>query len=228
MNRLLKALSQVLISTLLLFAGLEVLFRFIGAPGASHFVEKVVIQEKLSPHKPKGEFRVFAYGESTMHGSHYGPTSSPARWLGAYLKDFLPQRNIRVVNFARIGHGSDFTYDTFQSTLFYKPDLALFYLGHNDFLPGNRKDQIASEKGTMSYRLRLFLRKSYLISTVSRWIIQKRVEMKKDKPDDQIGSDVIEVSPLGIADTSTPPTDPFYAENVSFVKENILKIINEG
>ncbi len=225
----LKTVSQILLSTLFLFLILEVIFRFIGAPGASRFVEKVVIQEKLSLHKPKSEYRIFTYGESTMHGSQYGPISNPARWLAAYLKDFLPGRNIRVVNFARIGHGSDFTLETFRDTLAYEPDMAIFYLGHNDFLHGNRKYQLDAEKKEWSYRARDLIRRSYLISTIYRWVIRKRMELKNDQSDDRIEFSVIETPPSGIgAENSIPRNDPRYFENIQFFKENLGKILDLG
>ena len=225
----LKTVFQIFLSTLLLFLVLEVIFRFIGAPGASRFAEKVLIQEHLSLQKPKDEYRIFAYGESTMHGSQYGPISNPARWLAVYLKDFLPGRNIRVVNFARIGHGSDFTYETFRDTLPYKPDMAIFYLGHNDFLHGNQKYQLDAEKKEWSYRIRDLIRRSYLISTVYRWVIQKRMEFKSDKSDDRIEFSVIETPPSGIgAENSISPKDPRYSENIQFFRANLSQILDLG
>jgi len=229
MRIFLRITAQVLVSTLVLFAILEVLFRVIGAPGASRFAEKVVIQERLTPHKPKGEYRIFAYGESTMHGSHYGPTSNPGSWLEAYLKDFLPGKNIRVVNFARIGHGSDFIYETFRDTLVYQPDLAIFYMGHNDFLNGNRKYEIEAEQRTWRYKIRDLIRRSYLISTVYRWVVQKQMEFKEDRSDDQIEFSVIETPPSTIgAENSTPANGAFYKENIQFFKANMIKILDLG
>ena len=101
MKKIIRSILQILFATIILFLCLEGLFRLIGAPGGSKFVEKVVIEDHLTNKKPKGEYRIFTYGESTMHGAHYGPTSSPAKWLKAYLQDLLPHKNIRVVNFAR-------------------------------------------------------------------------------------------------------------------------------
>ena len=79
MKKLLISISQVLISTLVLFVILELVFRLFSVPGASEFVEKIVIRERLTREKPRDEIRIFTYGESTMHGAQYGPTASPAR-----------------------------------------------------------------------------------------------------------------------------------------------------
>ena len=62
---------QVLLATLLLFVILETVFYLFSFPqGASRFVEQIIIKESLSPKKPKGQFRIFTYGESTMYGAH--------------------------------------------------------------------------------------------------------------------------------------------------------------
>jgi len=205
---------------------LEAAFRFLGAPGGSSFMEKVIVGERLSPEKAPNEFRIFTYGESTMHGSQYGPTASPARWLGMYLKDYLPDKKIEVTNFARIGRGSEFTYDTFKQTLFYKPDLAIFYLGHNDFLFGNRKDHIESKKKGFAYQLKKLIKKSFFLSTIKRFFIKKRMERKQKVTDDKIEYDIIETPPQGIGQENAVLRDePLYLENVTFFKKNIERII---
>lgn len=219
-------LFQILLSTLVLFIVLEVLFRFWGAPGARSFVERIVIEEKLTRWKPAGEFRIFAFGESTIHGSHYAPVSSPIRWIEVYLKDFLPDKKIRVVNFARLGNGTDFAFSAFRDTLVYGPDAVIFYLGHNDFLYKSRKDHVLAMKSTWSYRLSRLIRRSWFLSTISRWIIQKRMELKGERFEDQIEFDIIESQPRGYGpENITPRSEPFYWENIDFFRQNVLKIV---
>jgi len=227
-QNVLKGIASALLGTLVIFLILEAVCFVAAVPyGASHFVEKIVIAEKLSPRKTAGEYRIFAYGESTMHGSQYGPRSSPARWLEAYLKDFLPDKEIRVVNFSRMGQGSDFTADTFSQTLCYKPDLAVFYLGHNDFLNQNRYFEIKAEKSTFQYAVRQLLMKSRLISLVSRWVLQRRLRRKADLPDDKIEYDTVETSPRSIGpENKDVRTEPRYWENIAFLRQNILKILD--
>lgn len=226
MKKLFGHIGGFLGSTLALLFFLEVLFHFIGAPGASRHIEKVLIEAHLGSRKPSGEFRIFTYGESTMHGSHYGPVSNPARWLEAYLKDFLPDHKIVVVNFARMGSSSEFAYGSFRDTLTYKPDLAIFYLGHNDFLRGNRKDHVQAERRMIRYQLRNFIRKSWFFSTGAKWVVSWRMKLKKEKPEVALESDVIEMPPLGIGtQNATPSHEPFYWENLEFFRENILAIL---
>lgn len=225
MGKLLKAIAAVLLSTLILFAVLEIAFRFIGWPGASSYVEGIVDREQLTPRKAKDEVRVFAYGESTMHGSHYAPTSSPARWLEAYLKDFLPAKNIKVVNFARMGRGSQFTYETFRDTLVHKPDIAVFYLGHNEFFPGSLKDSRKDREKKFSYWMRDWMRHSYLLSTIYRWVIQAK--MRRQNLEDRIEYEEIETMPPGIQeDLLTPPGTPLYQGNIDYFKFNIKRIMD--
>jgi tetratricopeptide (TPR) repeat protein len=227
----LKSILQILLSTLILLFILEIFFRFLGAPGASEFVERIVMQEGLGPKKPKGEIRIFTYGESTMHGSHYAPNSSPALWLKQYLKDFFPDRNIKVVNFSRMGQGGHFIRDSFKETQFYKPDYAIFYYGHNGFLPANRKNEIELEEQSLKFKIRQALKQSYFISTILRWVVIPN-KMKRRKYD-SIEYRVIETDPRGI-----PPANELiargtqeYKENLEFQKQNsidILKLVRQN
>jgi len=230
-GKLLKTTIQIAGATLLLFIALEGIFYAAGtAPGASHFVEAIVMREGLSTRKPQGEFRIFAYGESTMHGCHYAPVSSPARWLEFYLRDLLPERNIRVINFARLGKGSDFTYQTFRETLPYKPDLAVFYLGHNDFSKRHRKDDVLEEKETLGFKLKEGIKNSRFLSAFWRQIIKLKMKRKEMEVRDQVGYDLIETpihTGLGTS-YAVRRSDPFYMENVEFFTKNVSEMIANG
>lgn len=226
MKKVFLSIFQILFVTLLFFALLEIVFRFVGAPGASTFVEKVVLAEKLTPTKTKDEFRIFVYGESTMVGAQHAPQSSPPRWLEAYLTTYLPEKKVRVINFSRMGHGSAFTLDTFRETLHLKPDFTFFYLGHNDFLNGNRKDQLEPERQSLKFKLRKLSQKIFFISAVNRWIIARKVARKKQKLDDSMEYDVIETPPAGIGpENATPRNQPFYQENIQFFSQNVGSIL---
>ena len=226
MRKLLKNLWAVFLSTGLLLFFFEVIFRFIGAPGTSFFLEKVIIKEGLRPRKAPGEIRIFAFGESSLHGAHYFPVSSPSRWLQAYLKDFLPDKKIRVVNFARMGSGANFAYRAFRGTLFYQPDIAIFYVGHNAFLHRSRRKEVETEESSFNFHCRMFILKSYFIATVSRWFLKARMEARGGRSDDQIEFKVIETPPLGIGlENSMPRNGPYYWDNIDFFKENVAEIL---
>jgi len=228
-ERSIKTGTQVAIATICLFLALEMIFRTFGVPGASRAVEFTVIQNGLTLHKPKDEYRVFTYGESSMHGCQYAPVSNPARWLAAYLKDYLPNKKIKVVNFARMAIGSDTIYHTFKDTVAYKPDVAVFYMGHNDFLSQNRKSQVRKKEGRLSYVLRRLAQKSYLVSTLSHWWRSRALKQGPEDADDSIEFETIETPPLQIKpENIVPRTDPSYHENVEFFKDNLLKILRLG
>lgn len=214
----------VLISTvvfLLLLEGVCLVMRF--PKGASRFIETTVLKSKLSTHKTKGETRIFTYGESTMHGAHYWPYSNPAVWLNEYLKDFLPGKNVRIINFARIGQNSSFIYESFRDTLAYKPDVAVFYLGHNDFLPGNRFDQKDGRRDTWSVRFKWLYRQSRLISAVTRYAISKKLDRKSA---DQVGYSKIETPAGGYGpENQVVRTSPVYKKGVNVFRENVHNII---
>ena len=158
-----------------------------------------------------------------MHGAHYAPVSSPARWLEKYLHDFLPDKKIRVVNFARMGRGTEFAWRTMKQTLPYQPDLILVYLGHNIFLNRNRIADVSRERKRLRYKVRHFQKQSFFFSAVYREFIRMRILLKKDKPEDQMEFPVIETAPLSIGpENITPRNSQVYRENIAFFKEYML------
>jgi len=204
----------------------------LGLPqGASDFIERANINQHLTYRKPAGQFRIFVYGESTVHGAGYAPTSSPVKWLDAYLKDFLPGRDIKVVNYGRLGAGSAFIAQAFLDTLQFKPDLAIFYLGHNTFYLENRVATVNEINAKFTSRFKLWLHKSRLVSAIVREVIKVKIRRHSAKPTDVMGTAVIEtiISPEENGkDKIALPGSPLYQENVQFFKGNIEKIIGAG
>lgn len=194
--------------------------------GASKFIESVVIREGLLVKKPEGEFRIFAYGESTMHGSHYWPLSNPGRWLEAYLRDFLPGKKIRVVNFSRMGSESDFTFRAFRDTLAYQPDLVLFYNGHNELLAGNLNSEFLAKQKCIGTMLEKLVRQSRFVSWVIRKNIKWRMKFRSHSLDDQVGYDEVELRPAEDLTTQTVPrTGAIYQEEIGFFRQKLLDVI---
>ena len=71
-----------------------------------------------------------------MHGHYLYPRSTIKTWMKLYLQDLLPEasaRRVTITNFGRLGEGSDFITRAFIETIPYKPNLAVFYLAHNDY-----------------------------------------------------------------------------------------------
>ncbi len=228
MKKFLLSIGQTLLSTVLLLVVLEAGFRLAGMPaGANRFNEAVIIRNNLSVHKPADEFRIFVYGESSMHGSHYWPYSSPAQWMAVYLRDFLPNKKIRVVNFARMGQGSWRTLESFHDSVAYKPDLVVFYYGHNTFLPGNRKKEVEAKEGKKSAFWRHLMKESRLLSWGYRFAIAKRLQHKKEDAEDSIEYKVIESTPWGLGpENAFPNNSEGYRENLEFFRQNTQAIVS--
>lgn len=224
--------AYVLLSTLVLFLALEAACYFMGVPqGAGDYIERVILQQNLSLRKPPGQYRIFVYGESTIHGAGYAPASSPVKWLEAYLRDFLPDRDLKVVNFGRLGEESDFIAQSFLDTLQYRPDLAIFYMGHNTFYADNRADFVREREARFINRLRRFLRKSRLVCTLVRESIKFKIRRHAARGVDVMGGAEIETygDPLKEGDERiTVPGSPVYLENIAFFRANVEKILRSG
>jgi lysophospholipase L1-like esterase len=231
-KKVLLVIFQSILSTCLLLLLLEGAFLFLGFPqGASDFIERTILQKKLEFRKPSGQYRLFVYGESTVHGGGYAPFSSPVRWLEVYLQDFLPGRDIEVVNFGRLGEGSAFIAQAFRDTLQYKPDLAIFYFGHNTFIPENRKEFVESSEAEFGNRLKQWLRKSRFFSFLIRETIKLKIKIHSQKINDTMGDGKIETvnDPFDLEKGAIAvPGSTSYLENIQFFKANIEKIIKLG
>jgi len=85
------------------------------------------------PPKQKGEYRIFIYGESTVHGDpirEFGFVSQLAFWL----RDIHPEKPTEVYNFGRAGWPSAKVLQLVEETITYDPDLLIILVGHNEFL----------------------------------------------------------------------------------------------
>jgi len=226
---MLKTILQNVIIVLAYIITLEVILFFAGfPPGASNFTEAIVIRNQLNTKKSNDEIRIFAFGESTMKGAHYSPVSDPALWLDTYLKHYLPDENIRVVNFARMGRGIDYTLRVFKEALAFQPDIAIFYNGHNDYFPKERKDEIASESNPVKYLGRKILLKSRFVSWLNRILI--KIRMKRDKlQEDRMGHMIIETNPRSmIPSMRTPRNEDFYWKNLDYFRDRVTQILELG
>lgn len=224
LGKIIRFLGQTLASTLLLLLALELIFRLLGFPnGATRYAETIIIKNHLSTHKPKDEFRIFALGGSSMHGAHYAPYSSPARWMEAYLKDFLPSKKIRVDNFARMGQNSAYQAEVLQDVLAYKPDLIILYSGHNEFLPGARIDQVRAKKNKWSSKVGDWAKKSHFISAIVRMAIARRL----DRGADHMGNPLIESLPSDLGpENAVSRTSPLYKEVIDNYRANLNKMVD--
>jgi tetratricopeptide (TPR) repeat protein len=86
--------------------------------------------------KPANGWRVFVLGESSVKGLPY-ETGCFSDWLRIRLAAMLPDRAVEVVNAGNAGwHATDIRL-LLQECLEHEPDLLVWMVGHNEFVPHN-------------------------------------------------------------------------------------------
>ncbi len=89
--------------------------------------------EVFSREKKVNGFRVFVMGGSSAAGYPYTNTGAFSRYIKHYLELRYPDRDIEVINLA-ISAVSTYTLrDLLQGVIDQKPDLVIFYTGHNEY-----------------------------------------------------------------------------------------------
>lgn len=83
--------------------------------------------------KTPNTFRVFALGGSSMAGFPYHYNGMMSHVVRNVLEDGFPNKEIEVVNLGISAINSYTIYDMLDEVLEQKPDLLLFYAGHNEF-----------------------------------------------------------------------------------------------
>lgn len=105
--------------------------------GARYFpslqIKPQTSNDVLLKKKPNNGFRVFVLGGSSAYGYPYGRNGSFPGFLKDRLKDFLPDREVEVVNLAMCAVGSYTVRDIGLELLSYQPDAFIIYAGHNEF-----------------------------------------------------------------------------------------------
>lgn len=181
--------------TLALFLGLaEIICRILFVtPGTCDFIERRIIEQGLGKYKSSGEFRIFLYGESTMQGDALSPKSTIEKWISIYLEDLLGKQTaqkVKIYNLARCGSNSHFIAKSFFNTVNYKPDLAVFYTAHNDFVQldnrhsnFNPKPLTFGQRGFLENRGWHWVKQSALASELVRLHIRFKIAQheRKDK-----------------------------------------------
>ncbi|MCX5685863.1 MAG: tetratricopeptide repeat protein [Candidatus Omnitrophica bacterium] len=170
---------------ILFFALLEGTARLFVFPGSSDYIERRIIEHGLKQKKAGGEFRILLYGESTMHGSHLFPHSTIDKWIKLYLADLLPEgvsSRVTTANFGRMGANSRFIRKAFLETVPYKPDLAVFYMAHNDFCIAENRRYIPRPFMKRFYDVTAeFPKHSSFLNFLNRLVIRSKIMMGRKK-----------------------------------------------
>jgi len=165
------------------FIILESAARLISSPGTYDAIEKTLYRQNFQPRKKEGEYRVFLFGESTMHGSHLYPKSTIGIWLKLYLENLLgpkAAKDVTIYNLSRLGVNSHFIKQVFLDTLHYKPDLVVFYTAHNDTaLRDDKWDILDTSFSRRANKLfKNLIKKSALISACRRAAVRRRMRRR--------------------------------------------------
>lgn len=83
--------------------------------------------------KTENTYRVFALGGSSMAGFPYHYNGMMSHVVRDVLEDGFPDKNVEVVNLGISAVNSYTIYDMMDEVLAQKPDLLLFYAGHNEY-----------------------------------------------------------------------------------------------
>ena len=84
--------------------------------------------------KPRKEFRIFVFGESTVQGNPFSIETSFPTYLQIALEEADSSRPWKVVNCGGVSYASYRLLPVMRECLNYEPDLYVFCGGHNQFL----------------------------------------------------------------------------------------------
>lgn len=184
---MIKRITFTLIIVIAFFGSAELIARLFLFPGSYDYIERCVMDQGLRQKKAHDEYRIFLFGESTMHGHYLHPRSTIKTWMKLYLQDLLPEpaaHRVAITNFGRLGEGSDFITRAFIETIPYKPDLAVFYLAHNDYTLIKHREDYFRPPG-LKERLERFFgempRKSSFLTFINRLYISARAKARAAK-----------------------------------------------
>ena len=93
-----------------------------------------IAPQEFTVEKPRGSFRLFCFGGSTVYGHPYtGETAFP-KWLELELAGRDPSRTWQAINCGGVSYASYRIAPMVQEVLRYQPDLIIVATGHNEFL----------------------------------------------------------------------------------------------
>ncbi|MGE5351320.1 MAG: GDSL-type esterase/lipase family protein [Acidobacteriota bacterium] len=113
----------------MLFMNPEVPFRYF----SSIKTAPSVIPDGFKEVKNDSTFRVFVLGESSTAGWPYAPNASFSRYLKRKLTLLYPRNNIEIINLGITAVNTYTMRDLLPDVLKQKPDLIIFYNGHNEY-----------------------------------------------------------------------------------------------
>ena len=138
-------------------------------------------------HKPPTGFRVFVLGESAVKGDPY-EIGCFTDWLRLRLTAMLPDRAVEVVNAGNPAWQATDVRLLLQESLAYEPDLLVWMVGNNEFVPHNVLTLRAELTTPVRHALVGGLSRLRSVNWISRWLPTLRHD---DRPllDRQLGAE---------------------------------------
>ena len=129
--------------------------------------------QSFAASKPRGTFRVFCLGGSTVQGRPYSVETSFTTWLQLNLQAAQPTTNWEIVNCGGISYASYRLVPIMAEILNHEPDLFIVCTGHNEFLEDRTYAQAkrTPRLAIQLHRALLHLR-SYALA--DRWLADRR------------------------------------------------------
>jgi tetratricopeptide (TPR) repeat protein len=132
-----------------------------------------VIPDGFKEVKNDSTFRVFVLGESSTAGWPFAPNASFSRHLKRKLTLLYPKNNIEIINLGITAVNTYTMRDLMPDVLKQKPDLIIFYNGHNEYygaLGAGSSESIGKSRFLINLMLRLQRFKTFeLVKNVIRY-----------------------------------------------------------
>lgn len=133
-------------------------------------------QNSFYKDKPENTFRVFIMGGSSAAGYPYTPNGDFGLYIKKKLEILYPSSNIEVINIALTATNSYTIRDLLPGVIDQKPDLILFYAGHNEYYGAygvGSMESIGQSRVVVNFLLSLEKYKTFnLLRDFIQWILK--------------------------------------------------------
>ena len=117
---------------------------------------KFFASEAFPIQKGENTFRIFCFGESTVHGHPWSKETSFTTFLELGLKEADPSRDWEVINCGGVSYASYRLGPILSECVHYQPDLFILCVGHNEFLEDRTYGHIKNTPAVLAIPQKLF------------------------------------------------------------------------
>jgi tetratricopeptide (TPR) repeat protein len=166
--------------------------------------------------KPKGTVRIVLAGESAAKGFPQSMAFASSAFLETMLRDLWPDRKVEVINLGTTAVASFPVLDMLTESLDYEPDLAVVYVGNNEFY-GTYGVASLHAAGSAPWALRASRRfRSTAILQGIEWLMTPQ----------EIGDPSKTLMEIMIGQSHVAPQSPLRAAAARNLKSQVLEMIS--